>query len=165
SLVWFRDNDLRVRDHLPLATAASAGEVLPVYVLLPALVASGQARQTPHRTQFLLDALAGLSERLLHLGSRLLIVQGSADATRGTTRTSCSSPSAPSGATFPGGRTRQVGRPGWRAPPAIPWWMRRHGSSCPRASSTTAPAWSRRASWPSTCSSTSGRAKPTTCAS
>ena len=35
TLVWFRGKDLRLSDHAPLAAAASAGEVVPLFVLDP----------------------------------------------------------------------------------------------------------------------------------
>ena len=42
SLLWFR-RDLRIDDHPALAAAAVAGEVVPVFVVDPRLVASSGA--------------------------------------------------------------------------------------------------------------------------
>jgi deoxyribodipyrimidine photo-lyase len=76
TLVWFRGKDLRVADHEPLASAAQAGEVIPLFVLDPYFFAPERARETPHRVQFLLESLAALAQNLEHRGSRLLIVPG-----------------------------------------------------------------------------------------
>jgi len=54
-IVWFR-RDLRVRDHPALVAAATAGEVLPVFIVDPAFVGAGTARAAALRT-----ALAALS--------------------------------------------------------------------------------------------------------
>lgn len=53
-IVWFR-RDLRVRDHPALVAAAEAGEVLPAFVLDPALERAGDAR-----TAAMLTALEAL---------------------------------------------------------------------------------------------------------
>jgi deoxyribodipyrimidine photo-lyase len=76
TLVWYRGKDLRVADHAPLAQAARAGDVIPLFVLDPYFFAPERARQTPHRIQFLLDALRSLAANLADKGSRLLIVSG-----------------------------------------------------------------------------------------
>jgi deoxyribodipyrimidine photo-lyase len=75
SIVWFRGKDLRVADHAPLAEA-SAGEVIPLFVLDPFFFAPEKARDLPHRIQFLLDSLQALETDLARLGSRLLVVAG-----------------------------------------------------------------------------------------
>ncbi|HEX4846410.1 MAG TPA: deoxyribodipyrimidine photo-lyase [Geothrix sp.] len=76
SIVWFRGKDLRVADHGPLAEAAAAGEVVPLFVLDPFFFAPQRARELPHRLQFLLASLKALEAELLRLGSRLLVVSG-----------------------------------------------------------------------------------------
>lgn len=76
SIVWFRGKDLRVADHGPLAEAAAAGEVIPLFVLDPFFFAPERARDLPHRMQFLLASLVSLEANLAHLGSRLLVVPG-----------------------------------------------------------------------------------------
>lgn len=76
SIVWFRGKDLRVADHGPLAEAAAAGEVIPLFVLDPFFFAPERARELPHRIQFLLGSLKALEAELLRLGSRLLVVPG-----------------------------------------------------------------------------------------
>ena len=57
TLVWFRGKDLRVHDHAPLADAAGAGDVIPLFVLDPYFFAPARARRLPHRMQFLLESL------------------------------------------------------------------------------------------------------------
>jgi deoxyribodipyrimidine photo-lyase len=76
SIVWFRGKDLRVADHAPLAEAAAAGEVIPLFVLDPFFFAPERARGLPHRMQFLLETMSALEANLAHLGSRLLVVPG-----------------------------------------------------------------------------------------
>ena len=76
TLVWFRGKDLRVHDHAPLADAAAAGEVIPLFVLDPYFFAPVRARGTPHRIQFLLEALRELETAIASRGSRLLVVPG-----------------------------------------------------------------------------------------
>ena len=76
TLVWFRGKDLRVADHGPLTEAASAGEVIPLFVLDPFFFAPDRARAIPHRMQFLLASLRELEQALARLGSRLLVVPG-----------------------------------------------------------------------------------------
>jgi deoxyribodipyrimidine photo-lyase len=76
SLVWFRGKELRVSDHLALAGAAKAGEVIPVFVLDPYFFAPERARRWAHRSQFLLESLVALAKNIAHLGSRLVLVPG-----------------------------------------------------------------------------------------
>ena len=76
TLVWFRGKDLRVHDHAPLADAASAGDVIPLFVLDPYFFAPARARRTPHRIQFLVVSLRELETAIASRGSRLLIVPG-----------------------------------------------------------------------------------------
>jgi deoxyribodipyrimidine photo-lyase len=76
TLVWFRGKDLRVADHAPLREAASAGEVIPLFVLDEHFFAPDAARTTPFRIQFLIDSIASLGANLEHLGSKLILVPG-----------------------------------------------------------------------------------------
>ncbi|HWQ08950.1 MAG TPA: deoxyribodipyrimidine photo-lyase, partial [Holophaga sp.] len=69
SLVWFRERDLRTEDHGPLAAASEAGEAIPCFVL-----------EAGSRRQVLGDALGDLGRRLEALGSRLLFLEGPAEA-------------------------------------------------------------------------------------
>ncbi|MEZ4329947.1 MAG: deoxyribodipyrimidine photo-lyase, partial [Polyangiales bacterium] len=74
--VWFRGKDLRVSDHGPLAWAAAAGEVVPLFVVDPYFFAPKRAQQLPHRAQFLVESLHGLADELARRGSQLLVVRG-----------------------------------------------------------------------------------------
>jgi deoxyribodipyrimidine photo-lyase len=65
TLVWFRDHDLRVADHAPLASARE-GEVVPLFVMDPSL----------RRSAFMLDSLRELAESVARRGSRLFVVDG-----------------------------------------------------------------------------------------
>ncbi len=76
TLVWFRGKDPRIADHEPLASAAKAGEVVPLFVLDPFFFAPDRAREAPHRIQFLLASIAELSASIARLGSRLVVVEG-----------------------------------------------------------------------------------------
>jgi deoxyribodipyrimidine photo-lyase len=67
--------DLRVHDHPALAEAAQAAEqVVPLFVLDDALLASDYAR--PNRVRFLLEALADLDDSLRARGARLVVRRG-----------------------------------------------------------------------------------------
>jgi deoxyribodipyrimidine photo-lyase len=76
TLVWFRGKDLRVADHAPIATAARAGDVIPMFVLDPYFFAPPRAQRLAHRMQFLLASLVALQRKLKELGSRLVVVAG-----------------------------------------------------------------------------------------
>lgn len=77
TLLWFRGKDLRLHDHQGLhAALEQGGEVLPLFVLDPHFFAPERARQTPYRSQFLLESVAALQVALRERGSRLLLVHG-----------------------------------------------------------------------------------------
>ncbi len=72
-LVWFK-RDLRVVDHAPLAAAAAAGPVLPVYVIEP-----GYWQQPDTATRhwsFIRESLIELDAALRGLGAPLWVLQG-----------------------------------------------------------------------------------------
>ncbi|WP_018410520.1 FAD-binding domain-containing protein [Methyloversatilis thermotolerans] len=72
-IVWFK-RDLRISDHAPLCAAASAGPVLALHVMEPALLA--QADVDARHLGFLVEALDDLESRLAALGVRLLLKVG-----------------------------------------------------------------------------------------
>lgn len=76
TIVWFRGKDLRIADHAPLVEAASAGEVIPLFVLDPYFFAKERAADLSNRMQFLLGSLRSLEANLAAKGSRLLVVAG-----------------------------------------------------------------------------------------
>jgi len=74
-VVWFK-RDLRTIDHAPLAEAAAAGPVLPLYVVEPEYwrLPETSARQwSAQRT-----ALVEVYDRLAHLGAPLIVRMGNA---------------------------------------------------------------------------------------
>ncbi|MEM6336651.1 MAG: DASH family cryptochrome [Bacteroidota bacterium] len=80
-ILWFR-NDLRTRDHEGLVAASEADALLPVYCIDPALFREtkwGFTKTGPHRTRFLLEALADLRRQLQDLGSDLVVRVGRAE--------------------------------------------------------------------------------------
>ena len=76
TLVWFRGKDLRIADHAPLRAAIDGGEVVPLFVLDPYFFAPTRAQELPHRIQYLLESLRALQATIAHLGSRLVVVEG-----------------------------------------------------------------------------------------
>ena len=73
--LWWIRRDLRLSDNQPLAAAqAQAGQVVPVFVLDPALWKSPQASEK--RLAFLLGGLRQLDADLRARGSRLIVRQG-----------------------------------------------------------------------------------------
>ncbi len=76
TIVWYRSKDLRVRCHAPLAAAAAAGQVLPLFVLDNNTLSPEVASAAPHRTQYLLGALSALADHLAQLGVPMLVVRG-----------------------------------------------------------------------------------------
>ncbi|GEN26554.1 deoxyribodipyrimidine photo-lyase [Halovibrio variabilis] len=72
-VVWFK-RDLRIHDHAPLANAAMAGPVLPVFAIEPG---QWQALDSALRHwQFAADSLTDLSSALATIGLPLCIWQG-----------------------------------------------------------------------------------------
>jgi len=70
---WFR-HDLRLRDNRSLSAAATAEELIPVFILDPKLLEGGRAGAP--RTRFLLDSLSRLARDLEGKGSRLVLRRG-----------------------------------------------------------------------------------------
>ncbi len=74
SILWFRQ-DLRLHDNESLLEAVrSSDELIPVYIIDPAIVAYGAARR-----QFLLESVKELRAYLRHRGSDLVVRTGAAD--------------------------------------------------------------------------------------
>jgi deoxyribodipyrimidine photo-lyase len=63
--------DLRIHDHPALSAAAARGEVVPLAVLEPGLLA-----RSPNRARFYLQCLAELDEALSRLGGQLIVRRG-----------------------------------------------------------------------------------------
>lgn len=80
SLVWFRGQDMRVRDHEPLRAAVQAGELLCVYVLEDHFLAEGRAKQSAHAVQYLLESLTSLRRNIEALGGKLVVLRGDSAA-------------------------------------------------------------------------------------
>jgi len=78
NIVWFK-RDLRIADHRPLALAAAAGPVLPLYIAEPALWA--QADVSARQWQFAAESLSELQAALAGLGQPLCVIVGEAVAT------------------------------------------------------------------------------------
>lgn len=76
TLVWFRGNDLRLRDQLPLYTAMHQGEAVLVYVLEPEHWSPVAAGGAPHRRRYLHQIVESLQRDIEERGSRLLLVAG-----------------------------------------------------------------------------------------
>ncbi len=74
-VVWFK-RDLRITDHRPLAAAAKAGKVLPIYIAEPALWAQPDA--SGRQWEFASECLSKLQAALATLGQPLCIFIGDA---------------------------------------------------------------------------------------
>ena len=72
-IVWFK-RDLRTADHLPLATAAELGPVLPLFVVEPALWRQSDA--SARQWAFVRESLEELSDTLGRLGRPLVVRTG-----------------------------------------------------------------------------------------
>lgn len=76
-VVWFK-RDLRITDHAPLALAAAAGPVLPIYIVEPELWQQPDA--SGRHWAFIREALLELRTELAALGQPLVIRHGDAVA-------------------------------------------------------------------------------------
>jgi len=74
-VVWFK-RDLRVADHVPLALAAAAGPVLPLYIHEPALVSAPDC--SAQHSGFLSECLDSLRRELRERGADLVELVGDA---------------------------------------------------------------------------------------
>jgi deoxyribodipyrimidine photo-lyase len=74
-IVWFK-RDLRIEDHRPLAMAAHAGAVLPLYIAEPELWA--QPDVSARQWAFAAESLAELQAALADLGQSLCVMTGDA---------------------------------------------------------------------------------------
>ena len=77
NIVWFK-RDLRVEDHRPLAMAAQAGPVLPLYIVEPELWAQPDA--SARQWAFAAECLDDLRQALAALGQPLCVMVGHAVA-------------------------------------------------------------------------------------
>lgn len=73
NIVWFK-RDLRLADHRPLAAAAAAGSVLPLYIAEPALWAQSDA--SARQWAFAAESLGELQAGLAALGQPLCVMVG-----------------------------------------------------------------------------------------
>jgi deoxyribodipyrimidine photo-lyase len=73
NIVWFK-KDLRVADHKPLVEACKYGEVMPIYVVEPAIWKADDL--SIRHYQFVLEGLEDLAQELKELGGRLFIAIG-----------------------------------------------------------------------------------------
>lgn len=74
-VVWFK-RDLRVFDHRPLAGAAAAGDVLPLYIVEPELWRQPDA--SARQWNFARECLGALQDDLARLGRPLMVRMGEA---------------------------------------------------------------------------------------
>ncbi|MFW5833885.1 MAG: deoxyribodipyrimidine photo-lyase, partial [Pseudomonadota bacterium] len=74
-LVWFK-RDLRVHDHAPLAAAAAAGRVLPLYIVEPDYWRLPDS--APRHWAFVRESLVELDAALTQIGARLVVREGEA---------------------------------------------------------------------------------------
>ena len=74
-IVWYK-RDLRIQDHAPLAAAAAAGPVIPLYILEPELWR--QPDMSGRHYNFLGECLAGFDRDLTALGQPLALRVGDA---------------------------------------------------------------------------------------
>jgi deoxyribodipyrimidine photo-lyase len=84
SIVWFK-RDLRVSDHAPLADAAAAGPVLPLWIVEPSLWSAPEAsaRQYLFQAECAADLSAALAARgqplVVRVGEAVEVLRGIAD--------------------------------------------------------------------------------------
>lgn len=75
NIVWFK-RDLRIEDHRPLAMAAKAGPVLPIYIVEPGLWAQPDA--SARQWAFAAECIGELRQALSALGQPLCVLIGDA---------------------------------------------------------------------------------------
>lgn len=78
NLVWFK-NDLRVRDHQPLAEASAKGSVLGIYCFDPrhfGKTSYGFPKTDSLRAKFLIEAVKNLRKNLRNLDGELIVCTG-----------------------------------------------------------------------------------------
>lgn len=78
ALLWFKQ-DLRLDDHPALQAGLDEQQLLPLFVLDPALFETnefGMRAMGVHRARFLLESLTALDSELRQRGSALLVIQG-----------------------------------------------------------------------------------------
>lgn len=73
-IVWYRGDDLRVRDHEPLFSAAGATEVIPLLMLDSTRLFDDSWGEAPRR--YLLDSINELDRQLRRRCSRLVSLRG-----------------------------------------------------------------------------------------
>jgi deoxyribodipyrimidine photo-lyase len=73
NIVWFK-RDLRIADHAPLAMAAAAGPVLPLYIVEPEFWAQPDA--SARQWDFAAESLGELQAALAALGQPLCVMMG-----------------------------------------------------------------------------------------
>ena len=76
-IVWFK-RDLRLQDHAPLTAALSAGSIIPLYILEPALWQ--QPDMSGRQYDFLSESVAALDQDLTARGQSLVVRVGDAVA-------------------------------------------------------------------------------------
>lgn len=78
TLVWFRGNDLRLRDHLPIHAALRQGEAIFIYLLEPEQWSPILPNGAPHRQRYLRQIVERLARDIEERGSTLLLIAGRA---------------------------------------------------------------------------------------
>jgi len=76
SLVWFRGNDLRLRDQAALRAGLDQGEVVLVYVFDPKQWAADGKRGATYRQHYLWQNVDCLRQDIEALGAQLLLLEG-----------------------------------------------------------------------------------------
>lgn len=76
AVLWWIRRDLRLHDNPALTTALARGDMVPVFILDPALLQGRYHREADRRRGFLFAGLAALDAALRRKGSRLVLRQG-----------------------------------------------------------------------------------------
>ena len=74
TLIWIRGKDLRLTDH-PALAQANPGDIA-VFVVDPYFFAPENAKNMPHRIQFLIDSLHALADAMHAAGGKLWAIPG-----------------------------------------------------------------------------------------